>query len=150
MSHLPQDLVDPKTGEPYRVTVHRNRNRQARDFVMGYQDGHEKLAKTTALTARDYRILHMLLARMSYENYLPINQAEIADELNIHAPDVSKTFKKLHALGFIETEGKKKGRSITYRLAKMIAWKGAQPVSLEKARKRAALQAINTDEPKVP
>lgn len=69
------------------------------------------------------RVLWALLSRLDYENYILVNQAEICEELNIKAPNVSRAMKNLADLQILIT-GKKVGRSLTYRFNPAMGWKG--------------------------
>lgn len=75
-------------------------------------------------SGNDYRVLMMLLARLDFENLICINQAEVAQALDMKAPNVNRSIKSLVSRGVL-LEGPKIGRSKTYRLNPSFGWKGS-------------------------
>ena len=60
---------------------------------MGMVKGFEALAKDPELTGRHYRVLHLIMARATWENYLLLSQADIARELGIPRSNVNAAMK---------------------------------------------------------
>lgn len=87
------------------------------------QDPLLQIAKDKELAGRPMRVLVYLLARLDFENYIQVPQAEIAEALELYKPDVSK------AVSLLETKeilirGPKVGRSFAFRLNPAYGWKG--------------------------
>ncbi|MGC8731761.1 MAG: replication/maintenance protein RepL [Halothiobacillaceae bacterium] len=101
--------------------------REQNCFGMGWmamaQDALMTLATADLGGERVYRVLFSVLARVDFENYILLNQSEIAHELRLDKADVSRSVKKLEALGVL-LKGPKAGRSTTYRLNPNFGWKG--------------------------
>jgi biotin operon repressor len=70
------------------------------------------------------KVLWMLIARLDMENYLYVNQSEIAEEMGLKRPHISKAIKDLIEEGII-IEGLRVGKSKTYRLDPYYGWKGS-------------------------
>lgn len=70
------------------------------------------------------RVLDILLARLDFENWVHLPQAEIATMLNMQRSHVSRAMRDLEKVGVI-LRGPKVGRSITYRINPNFGWKGS-------------------------
>lgn len=103
-------------------------------WFMGFQDGFLSLA-ALQLTGREWRVLAYLLGKLDFENYLHVSQADIARQLVIAPPDVSKAVRRLVEAGVL-IRGPKVGRAGTLRLAPEFGWKG-RVRSLHVARGKA-------------
>lgn len=101
---------------------------------MAMQEGFTYLAKLN-LTQEQTRVLHFLFSKLDFENWLRISQVEIAKELEMKRPNVSKAIKQLYEVGIIH-KGPKVGTSWTYRLDPYFGWKG------KASKKKAAEDAI--------
>ena len=87
------------------------------------QDAYLALANSgLGLEAR--RVLDILLARLDFENWVRLPQAEIAKILNMKPANVSRSMRDLEKVGVI-LRGPKVGRSITYRINPNFGWKGS-------------------------
>lgn len=105
------------------------------------------LAKSN-LGQQDWRVLAAVLARLDFENYILLNQAEIASELGMHRPDVSKALKHLEQLGVL-LRGPKAGRSSTFRLDPSFGWKGSatnHQKALKKRMEAVGLSVVKIDQ----
>ena len=69
-------------------------------------------------------VLFALFSKVDFENFILINQSEIAKELEMDKGDVSKAISKIVDLGVI-IKGPKVGKSTTYRLNPEFGWKGS-------------------------
>lgn len=76
------------------------------------------------LTGEQFKVMHVLFAKLDFENYLRIGLKEIAELLNMQITNVSRAMKKLKELDII-VEGPPAGKFKTYRLNPYIAHKGA-------------------------
>ena len=77
------------------------------------------------LTGEQLRVMHVLFGKLDFENYLHIKTNEIAEILNIKAPNVSRAIRKLKELNIIIEEAYE-GRLKTYRLNPHLAYKGSE------------------------
>lgn len=68
-------------------------------------------------------VFNALMARLDFENYIQVSQAEIAEELEMQRSNVSRAVKRLVDLGFIRL-GPKVGKSSTFQLHPDLCWKG--------------------------
>lgn len=118
---------DAETGEVLGnavvgVIYRREQNCFGKGWMAMAQDALMTLA-TADIGDQARRVLFMVLARVDFENYILLNQTEIAQKLGMKAPNVSESVKKLVALGVL-LKGPKAGRSTTYRLNPNFGWKG--------------------------
>ena len=126
-------LVDFETGEITYALVP-IRQKHLGGFFMAIQEGFTYLAKLN-LTQEQTRVLHFLFGKLDFENWLRISQIEIAKELGMKRPNISRAIKKLCEEGIIH-KGPKVGTSWTYRLDPNFGWKG------KASKKKAAEDAI--------
>ena len=70
------------------------------------------------------RVLMVLFYRLDFENYICIPQSEIAQELGIQQPHVSRALKGLLTEEII-TPGPKVGQIKSYKLNPHYGWKGS-------------------------
>ena len=94
-----------------------------RHFTMN-QDALKILAKE--LNGEQMRVLLIMLGDLEYENYILIQQKQIAETLEMRAPHVSRSVKALLTLGVIQ-EGPRMGSAKSYRLNPEFGWKGTIP-----------------------
>jgi biotin operon repressor len=102
-----------------------------------------ELAKAN-LGQQTTRVLFALLAKLDFENYLLVSQAEIASELDMKRPNVSEAITSLVTLGVL-LKGPKAGRSVTYRLNPQYGWKGSaqnHQKALTDRMKRSNIKAV--------
>lgn len=72
----------------------------------------------------DYAVLHYLTSILDYENEMLISKTDLAMELGMQRPNLSRAFKKLLTHGLV-LEGKKFGNMRTYLLNPEIGWRGS-------------------------
>jgi hypothetical protein len=122
-------MVDLETGEVFESAVSVLVGRRSKTpyapgkWFMANQEGWDALARDPDLTLRSRRVLDFLFGRLDFENWILVSQAEIAKELEIHRPDVSKAIKQLCDKGIL-FKGPKTGRSLTFRLNPKYGYKG--------------------------
>ena len=80
-------------------------------------------AERKALGLEGLVVFNALMARLDFENYIQVSQADIAAEVDMKPSNVSKAVSKLLELGFIR-RGPKVGRSYTPTSSPGLAWKG--------------------------
>ena len=117
--------VDKYTGEEYGfpVIVGRKRNPYGKGWVMNSQEALEIVAKDKDIKGETYRVLFFICARLDFENWVQISITEIAKELGMHQPDVSKAMKVLEQKEII-LRGPKVGRFYAFMLNPEFGWKG--------------------------
>ncbi len=117
--------VDKYTGEEFGfpVIVGRKRSPYGKGWVMNSQEALEIVAKDKDIKGETYRVLFFICARLDFENWVQISVTEIAKELGMHQPDVSKAMKVLETKEII-LRGPKVGRSYAFMLNPEFGWKG--------------------------
>lgn len=128
--------VDKYTGEEFGfpVIVGRKRNPYGKGWVMNSQEALEIVAKDKDIKGETYRVLFFICARLDFENWVQISITEIAKELGMHQPDVSKAMKVLEDKQII-LRGPKVGRSYAFMLNPEFGWKG-KVTNLEDYRRK--------------
>ena len=131
-SNIKNFPVDHATERHYYVTTDTNGNIKGyfpikeknlgKDWLALYQQAISKIADMN-LSNEQYRVLLKLFAKVDFNNYLRVSHNEIADELNMQRPNVSKAIKVLKEKCII-VEGPPAGKFKTYRLNPYIAMKG--------------------------
>lgn len=89
----------------------------------------------SGLKGRDYEVLFSILKTLDFNNYIQLCQANICKELNMKAPHVTRSIKKLIEIGALK-EGPKVGKSKTYILDCEFGWKGNAKNHHEAIRKK--------------
>ncbi len=102
---------------------------------MAFQEAFEMLATDKDLNGQTMKVLMFLMSRLSFENFIGIEQKSIVDKLEMHKTDVSLAIKKLVEKGILE-KGPKLGRSGTYKLNPFYGWKGRVKNLKEERKKR--------------
>ncbi len=117
--------VDKYTGEEYGfpVIVGRKRNPYGKGWLMNSQEALEILAKDKEITGETYRVLFLVCARLDFENWVQVPVTEIAQELELKQPNVSRAIKVLEEKEII-LRGPKLGRSYVFMLNPEFGWKG--------------------------
>jgi len=115
-------LVDTETGEIIYTVVELKRKYYTGGFFMAMQEGFTHIAKL-GLTGEQTSVLFLIFGKLDFENWLRLSQKEIADELNMKTPNVSRAMKVLVEKGIIH-KGPKVGTMLTYRLDPNFGVKG--------------------------
>ena len=128
--------VDKYTGEEYGfpVIIGRKRNPYAKGWVMNSQDAAILLAKDKDIKGETHRVLWIIIGILDFENWVQLSVTEIAKELKMHRPDVSKAMKVLEEKEII-LRGPKVGRSYAFMLNPEFGWKG-KVKNLDEYRRR--------------
>lgn len=92
-------------------------------WFMANQDALIAIASDRELTLEPYRVLMVLFGKLDFENWICIQQAEIAETLNMQRPHVSRAIRILERKGIL-LRGHKLGKSYGYRLNPYYGWKG--------------------------
>ena len=117
--------VDKYTGEEFGfpVIVGRKRNPYGKGWVMKSQEALEIVAKDKDIKGETYRVLFFICARLDFENWVQLSNTEIANELDLKRPHVSRAIKVLEEKEII-LRGPKIGRSYAFMLNPEFGWKG--------------------------
>lgn len=117
--------VDKYTGEEYGfpVIVGRKRNPYEKGWVMNSQEALEIVAKDKDIKGETYRVLFFICARLDFENWVQLSVTEIAQELDLKHPSVSRAMKVLETKEIV-LRGPKVGRSYAFMLNPEFGWKG--------------------------
>jgi DNA-binding transcriptional regulator GbsR (MarR family) len=117
--------VDKYTGEEFGfpVIVGRKRNPYGKGWVMNSQDAAILLAKDKDIKGETHRVLWLIIGILDFENWVQLSVTEIANELNLKRPNVSKAMKVLEDKQII-LRGPKLGRSYAFMLNPEFGWKG--------------------------
>lgn len=107
------------------------------------QDPLLQIAQDKELAGRPMRVLVYLLARLDFENYIQVPQAEIVKALDIEKANVSRAISLLESKGIL-IRGLKVGRSFAFRLNPAYGWKGKTKNAREAQREaiKAQLEVI--------
>jgi hypothetical protein len=76
------------------------------------------------LTGEELKVLLKLLGRLDFENFLLINQSELAKSMGIQRTNVNRSIRRLLEMEIL-LEGPKVGPLRTYRLNPTFGWKGS-------------------------
>ena len=93
------------------------------EFMAIYQAAFDYIGNQKELTGETLRVFIKLLSKLDFDNYIRISQSELAKEMNITRPNVTKAIKKLQEFDIIR-EGARAGLSKTYRLNPSVGHKG--------------------------
>ncbi len=127
--------VDKYTGEEYGfpVIIGRKRNPYAKGWVMNSQEAMVILAKDKDIKGETHRVLWFIGGILDFENWVQLSVTEIAEELELKRPNVSRAIKLLEQKEII-IRGPKVGRSHAFMLNPEFGWKG-QVKNLDEYRK---------------
>lgn len=116
--------IDPETGEIVSLTIPHKpmKSNLGGGWMAMYQDAMDWLADAK-LSYEEYRVMMKLLAKLDFENYIRITQNDLANELQMKQPSVSRAIKGLLERDIIR-KGPRVGNSNTYRLNPLIGHKG--------------------------
>jgi DNA-binding Lrp family transcriptional regulator len=117
--------VDKYSGEEFGfpVLIGRKKNPYGNGWVMNSQEAMLSLAKDKDITGETHRVLWFIGGILDFENWVQIPITEIAQELNLKRPNVSRAIKMLEEKGII-LRGPKLGRSFAFMLNPEFGWKG--------------------------
>jgi hypothetical protein len=121
-------FVDQRTGEvlekeQYTFVAIPSRQKIKEDWFMAFQDAFKELSKDRELWGRPIAVLHFLMSKLSFENFIAVEQKEICEELDLLKPHVSEAMKKLCEKGIVE-KGPRVGNTRSYKLNPFYGWKG--------------------------
>ena len=117
---------DLDTGEVFEgvpVFFHKKRNPYPEGWVMNSQFAFGYVAREPEFKLETHRVLWAVLEHLSWSNWVVIPLKEIAEEIGMKLPNVSKAINLLERKGIL-IRGKKVGRSYQWRLNPEFGWKG--------------------------
>jgi hypothetical protein len=117
--------ADTETGEVFPsilVQVRRKEPGAFAEFVQVGQGGMRRISKL-GLTGEQHDVLWAILGRVGFENVVIVNQAEIARDLGIRAPQVSRSIRRLVESRLL-TPGPKVGANQSYSINPTFFWRG--------------------------
>ena len=117
--------VDKYTGEEYGfpVIIGRKSNPYAKVWDMNSQEAMVILAKDKDIKGETHRVLWFIGGILDFENWVQLSVTEIAQELELKRPNVSRAIKLLEQKEII-IRGPKVGRSHAFMLNPEFGWKG--------------------------
>lgn len=124
------DQVDAATGEilegaTLAVVYPRRKNGfQVGGWIAMGQQPMEALANDPRMGREAWRVFALVVARLDYENWLRLGQADLARALGMKPSAVSRAMRTLLEVG-VCLEGPKVGNVRTYRLDPHYGWKGS-------------------------
>lgn len=125
-SQVNAGLTDLTTGEILEgvplLVVQRHRNAFSEGWVAMSQRAFEIISKEIK-SLEQFRVLSLAISRLDFNNYLTINQSEIANELGMAQPSVNRAIKALVEKEIL-LEGQRTGRVRAYKLNPSYGWKG--------------------------
>lgn len=110
------------------------------DWIAMAQKALKEIARDKDLKLESKNVLYWLLGELDFENYLLVNQSEVAKELDMQQANVSRAIKSLTSKG-VFIPGPKAGRFRTFRLNPHYGWKG-KGRNHQEAIKRHNLEVI--------
>ena len=117
--------IDKYTGEEYGfpVIVGRKKNPYSKGWVMNSQEAMVILAKDKEIKGETHRVLWFIGGILDFENWVQLSISEIAEELELKQPNVSRAIKLLEKKEII-IRGPKVGRCYAFMLNPEFGWKG--------------------------
>lgn len=142
--------VDLDTGEVLEGAVlglfyPKRQNGFRQGWVAMAQDALMALARMK-LGDEAQRVLFAVLARLDFENYIALSQAELGEAIGMQRTNVSRALSKLQDAGVL-LRGPKAGRSITFRLNPSFGWKGSASNHRAALRERMKSAGLSVVEP---
>ncbi len=133
-------FVDQETGEilsdeRYIFLAVPMREKIKEDWLMTFQDALEVIAKDRDLRGEPRAVLDYLMSKLSFDNFIAVEQSVISVELIIHKSNVSRSIKMLVEKGIIE-KGPRIGRTYAYKLNPFYGWKGRVKNLKDERKKR--------------
>lgn len=104
---------------------------------MIFLDSFEELTRNNRLTGNTWAVLIFILSKSKYDNFVELNQGEIAQHIGIARQNVSKAIKLLVEKDLI-IKGPKIGTRNTYTVNWQYAWRGTTASYREAQRQSIA------------
>lgn len=118
------DAYDDDGNLVYGKKLYQKKRIYGGGWMAFYQESLAHIAKL-GLTGEQHNVFLSMLSKLDFENYIRINQEELASELKITQPHVSRAIKKLLEEDII-CQGPRAGLCKTYILNPNVGIKGRQ------------------------
>ena len=92
------------------------------DYVRFFQEDMKDLANDKTFDGQDLRTTLAIISNLSYDNIFNLSHRELAEQIGIQRPNVTKTFNKLVKKGYLQIIGKQ-GQQNIYMFNPSIAFK---------------------------
>ena len=116
--------VDDVTGEQISfVPMRKKKKKLGVGWMAAYQNGIEYIS-TLPLTGEQLRVFLQMIAKLDFDNYIRVSQAELGNTLGIKQQNIARAIKALLKYDVI-VEGPRAGLHKTYRLNPNIGHKGS-------------------------
>jgi hypothetical protein len=132
-------LQDGEVAEVSGISLDRKARTKER-FSMMFDKGWLELAGS-ALTGADYRVMCVLMSRLSWENTVPAEAADIAKALGMKTPNVSRSIQKLIEEEIFLDTGDRMCNTRILMLRSDVGWKGKLVLMHAQPSRDALLQA---------
>ena len=140
------ETVDPSTGEVlkgvFAFVPEKHKSPFGKDWFAVAQDALNFLAQNRRYLGEEgFAVFCALASRLDFENYILVNQAEVARSMEMDRGNVNKAIKRLEELGIL-TRGPKSGVSPTFMLNPgWLEGEGPQPLQRPPTGPQAGLAA---------
>lgn len=109
-------------------------------WIMLHQDKSQAIAQDRSLDGTDLRVYLYLVGLLDYENYIPMTQTQVAEQLRLRYQHLNRSVRKLVDREVLE-EGPSIGRIRSYRLNPEYGYKG-KVTNLQKTLQNRKLTVI--------
>lgn len=120
--------IDTRTGEelPELPVLFQKEIKHSfgKEYFVGFNAKFKEIAKDKDLNWESGRVFYFLLGSLDYQNFVLIRQKNIAEELQMSQPQVSRALKKLEKKGYVTIQDGV-DRVKAYRISSEAAWKGS-------------------------
>jgi hypothetical protein len=140
-------LINEETGEVMTAVEYAfiavPRRSKINGWFMAFQEAFEALSKDRELWGTPRAVLDYLLSRLDFDNFILVQQSEVAAALGIGRDQVSRSTAKLVEKGVL-LKGPKAGRTCAYKLNSSYGWKGRVTNLNQERRARLSVAVDNT------
>lgn len=140
--------VDVDTGDVLeRMPIYCPPKKHSLFSKTGYTDVSQSAAITLAksdLSGVTLRVLWMIIASIEMDNYISINQTQMAKEMGLDKSSFNRALKEL-ITNSIVVENIQSGKSKTYSLNPNYGWKGSTKKHMEALEKYEDIRNRNTE-----
>lgn len=136
--------IDLNTGEVLNGYIAVLQPRRRNGFIGGWMAMAHNFGELMASLHGEelHRVTWALLTKLDLENWIRLSHAELAEELGMKRPNVSRAIARLVDLGVLLV-GPKIGHSHTYRLNPNYGWKGSARRHREVLEERLRSRGLN-------
>ena len=119
-------LIDLDTGEVLDgvPTLMGKKLNLGTDWCMTIQAKLSEMARDEDMTGEAWRVMAYMMGRMDFENWMRLPLKDVAVELNMKRPNVSRAVQLLVTKGLVERSAVQVGKSSLFRISHTVAWRG--------------------------